>query len=133
MEKYESNVEQINRPAVEVYPLLSDFTRFTPVVGDKVENWQATENECSFSAKGFTMELRIVEKRANDLVKIETTEASPLQFTAWIQLIEAGERDTRMRLTLHIELNMMLKMMLGSKLKDGVNQLASKIAEALNR
>ncbi len=133
MEKYESNEERILRPASEIYPLLSDFTRFTPVVADKVDSWQATEDECSFSAKGFKMGLRIVEKRANELVKIETTEGTPLSFTAWIQLVEVAERDTRMRLTLHIELNMMLRMMLGSKLKEGVIQLAHQLAEGLNR
>jgi carbon monoxide dehydrogenase subunit G len=53
-------------------------------------------------------------------------------FTFWVQLKEAAPYDTRMRLVLHAELNMMLKMMLGSKLQSGIDQMAETIAAAFN-
>ena len=37
-----------------------------------------------------------------------------------------------MRLVLHIELNMMMKMMLGSKLQGAIDQIAEGIARAMN-
>ena len=37
-----------------------------------------------------------------------------------------------MRLTLHAKLNMMMKMMVGSKLQKGLDDIAEKTAEAFN-
>ena len=49
---------------------------------------------------------------------------SPFEFYFWIQLIEKGPYETKVRLTVHAELNAMMKMMLKKKLEKGVNQLA---------
>ena len=43
-----------------------------------------------------------------------------------------SDTDTRMRLVLHIELNMMMKMMIGGKLQGGLDQIAEGIAKAMN-
>ncbi len=45
---------------------------------------------------------------------------------------KVSEYDTRLRLVLHIELNMMMKMMIGGKLQKAVDQIAEGIANALN-
>ena len=37
-----------------------------------------------------------------------------------------------MRLVLHIELNMMMKMMIGGKIREAMDQIADKIAESFN-
>ena len=100
-------------------------------LADKVEEWQATEDTCSFKAKGFTVKLRMTEKSAPKHVKIEG-DGIPMDFAFWIQLHSVSEYDTRMRLVLHVELNMMMKMMIGSKLQDAVDQIAEGIAKAMN-
>ena len=56
----------------------------------------------------------------------------PMDFAFWIQLHKVSDTDTRMRLVLHIELNMMMKMMIGGKLQKAVDQIAEGIANALN-
>ena len=56
----------------------------------------------------------------------------PMDFAFWIQLHKVSDTDTRMRLVLHIELNMMMKMMIGGKLAQAVDQIADQIAEAFN-
>lgn len=132
MEKYESKQHRINRPVSQIYGVLSDFRNFTPIVQDKVDNWQATENSCSFRVQGIGMSLRIVDKEPGGFIKFTGDDGSPLDFTFWIQLKEVGPYDTRMRLVLHAELNMMMKMMIGSKLKDGIEQMAQQIAGAFN-
>ena len=38
-----------------------------------------------------------------------------------------------MRLVLHIELNMMMKMMIGGKLQDAIDQIAEGIAKAMQQ
>ena len=132
MEKYESKHVRILRPAETVYGVLSRFDNLTPVLADKVEGWTADENTCSFKAKGFPVRLRMVEKEPFKLVKVTGEDGSPMDFTFWLQLVSADVSDTRMRLVLHVKLNMMMKMMIGGKLQQALDQIADQIAEEFN-
>ncbi len=132
LEKYGSKQVKINRPDWLIYNLLSDFNNFTPMLEGKVDNWQVDGDTCSFTAKGFAMKLRMLEKTPYTTVKVGGDEGSPFEFVFWIQLVKMGENDTRMRLTLHASLNMMMKMMLGKKLEQALDQIADQIATAFN-
>ncbi|HIW98480.1 MAG TPA: SRPBCC family protein [Candidatus Tidjanibacter gallistercoris] len=132
MEKYESRQQQIRRPAAQIYSLISDFSNFTPVVQGHVEEWTADETHCSFRVKGMTVRLHMVDRVPEQYVKIAGDERSPLDFTFWIQLKEVGAYDTRMRLVLHAKLNMVMKMMIGSKLQSGLDRMAEQMARAFN-
>ncbi|OUQ54420.1 polyketide cyclase [Alistipes sp. An116] len=133
MQEYISKQHQILRPAEQIYAVISRFDNLTPALADRVEEWQATEDRCSFKAKGFTVKLRMEERVEPKHVKIVGDEGGvPMDFAFWIQLHPVSETDTRMRLVLHIELNMMMKMMLGSKLQRAIDQIAEGIARAMN-
>lgn len=132
MEKYESKQVRINRPAETIYNVLSRFDNLTPILSGRVDEWAASENTCSFKAKGFPVCLQIVEKQPYKLVKVVGEDGSPMDFTFWLQLVSVDECDTRMRLVLHVQLNMMMKMMIGGKLAQAVDQIADQIAEAFN-
>ena len=133
MQEYISKQQQILRPAEQIYAVISRFDNLTPAVADKVEEWQATEDTCSFKAKGFTVMLRMEEREAPRHVKIVADGGGvPMDFAFWIQLHKVSDTDTRMRLVLHIELNMMMKMMIGGKLLGGLDQIAEGIAKAMN-
>ncbi|OUN59835.1 SRPBCC domain-containing protein [Alistipes sp. An66] len=134
MQEYISKQHQILRPAEQIYAVISRFDNLTPALADRVEEWQATEDRCSFKAKGFTVKLRMEEREAPKHVKIVGDEGGvPVDFAFWIQLHKVSDTDTRMRLVLHIELNMMMKMMLGSKLQGAIDQIAEGIANAMNQ
>ena len=64
MQEYTSKQHQILRPAEQIYAVISRFDNLTPAVADRVEEWQATEDTCSFKAKGFTVRLRMEEREA---------------------------------------------------------------------
>ena len=133
MEKYESIQQQINHPASLIYPLISRMDLFSPALQGKVEEWEATPDSCSFKIKGMKVGLRIAEKVENKHVKIVGDGGCvPIDFSFWIQLKEVAERDTRIRMVLHAELNMMMRMMIGSKIQSGLDQAVEGIAKALN-
>ncbi len=103
-------------------------------MADRVEEWQADEEHCSFKAKGFAVRLRMDERVEPKHVKIVGDQGGvPVDFAFWIQLHKVSDVDTRLRLVLHVELNMMMKMMVGSKLQDAVDRIAEGIAQAMNR
>ena len=133
MQEYISKQQQIFRPAEQIYTVISRFDNLTPALADKVEEWQATEDRCSFKAKGFTVKLCMEERIAPKQIKIVGDEGGvPIDFAFWIQLQEVAENDTRMRLVLHAELNMMMKMMIGGKLQDALDQIAAGIAHSFS-
>lgn len=133
MQEYISKQHQILRPAEQIYAVISRFDNLTPALADRVEEWQATEERCSFKAKGFTVKLRMEECIAPKHVKIVGDEGGvPMDFAFWIQLHKVSDTDTRLRVVLHIDLNMMMRMMIGSKLQGAVDQIAEGIARAMN-
>ena len=133
MQEYISKQHRILRPAEQIYAVISRFDNLTPALADRVEEWQATEETCSFKAKGFTVKLRIAEKEAPKTIKIVGGDGGvPMDFAFWLQLKEVAPYDTRMRLVLHIDLNMMMKMMIGNKLQGALDQIAEGIARAMN-
>ena len=133
MQEYISKQHQILRPAEQIYAVISRFDNLTPALADRVEEWQATEERCSFKAKGFTVKLRMEERIAPKHVKIVGDEGGvPMDFAFWIQLHKFSDTDTRLRVVLHIELHMMMRMMIGSKLQGAVDQIAEGIARAMN-
>ncbi|MBQ0080700.1 MAG: polyketide cyclase [Alistipes sp.] len=133
MEKYESQQQQVLRPADAIFPVISNFALYTPVLKDKVEQWEATEDRCSFKLKGFNIALQMIEKEPGRHVKIVPDCSLPGDFAFWIQLKQVAPADTRIRLVLHAEMNMMIKMMIGGKLQKGLDQVAQALAEGLNR
>lgn len=133
MESYESKQQQILMPAEAVYAVINRFDNLTPALKDKVEEWQADENHCSFKAKGFTVKLQIIDKESPKYVKITGDDGGvPVDFNFWIQLHRVSEYDTRIRLVLHAELNMMMRMMIGGKIKTALDQIVESIAGTFN-
>lgn len=133
MQEYISQQQQIRRPARMIYDLASRFDNLTPALADRVEEWRADEDTCSFKAKGFTVKLRIAEREAPKTVKIVGDDGGvPMDFAFWLQLKEVAPDDTRMRLVLHVELNMMMRMMIGSKLQGAIDQIAEAVAKSFN-
>ena len=134
MQEYISKQQQIFRSAAQIFPLISNFSLLTPAVADKVEEWQADEDSCSFKVKGFTVRLRIVERVENKHIKISGDDGGvPIDFSFWIQLHEVNELDTRIRLVLHAELNMMMRMMIGGKIQGGLDKAVEGLAMAFNQ
>ena len=123
MQEYTSRQQQIRRSAQQIYDVVSRFDNLT----------QADEDTCSFKAKGFTVKLRIAEKEAPKTIKIVGGDGGvPMDFAFWLQLKEVAPYDTRMRLVLHIDLNMMMRMMIGSKIQGAIDQIAEALAKSFN-
>ncbi|WP_417154180.1 polyketide cyclase [Rikenella microfusus] len=138
--RYTSKQVQIARPDETIFRVLSSFENFTPILADKVENWEATEETCKFKAKGFTVGLKMAERQPNKLIKVcadESAGGMPIPFTFWAQMKDTTPEGsavpgTRMRIVLDIELNPMMKMIVGNKMQDAVDSIAEQIAYAFN-
>lgn len=145
--KITSEIFKIDSPIRDVYGLLSDFSRVGRLVtmarqmgmaqgmqveqiADKVEDVRFTEEACHVILKGMgELIITIVEKEEPKLIKLEGVGTIPLEFNLWLQFLENGAYDTRMRITFQGELNMMLKMLLKGKLEKAINQLGEGLSK----
>jgi len=145
-EKYISEVKLISAPQEAVYNKLSNFKNIEQLFDPakmaeikkqypdspdiKLENFQATPDECSFSISPVgKVSVNITEREPSKLIKLTSGPSTPFQFNCWIQLLPVDEISCKVKITLHAELSMMIKMLVNKHLKEGVNQ----IAEALTK
>lgn len=137
--KIVSEVYKISNSSDKVFNFLSDFRKFGMLfdaaktmagdkaseISDKIENIETTEDTCHFTVKGYgDAGVKIIDRDPNKTIKFVGDGRLPFDFIFWIQLIEKNPYETSLRLTLHADMNMMMKMMLKSKIEKGINQLA---------
>lgn len=132
MTKFESAVKVIPASQKAVYEKLSDLSNLEKVKDrlpqDKVKN-------LSFDAETLSIEvppvgkivLQIVEKEPCKCIKFATT-TSPLPFNLWIQIVPVTETECKMKLTIGIELNPFMKIMVQKPLQEGLEKMAETLS-----
>ncbi len=135
MTTFESKIKTLNATAEDVYNFVSDFNNFTAMIPqDKVEDWKVEGDVCSFKIKNVgEASLKFVEKDfEKKTVKISSAGKAPFEFNFWVQLKEAAPYDTKMKLTLKAELNMMMKMVAKKPLQNGIEAIADGLTTFFN-
>ena len=138
MSTYESDIKTISSSEEMVFGILSDLNNLSriadnPELSTKVKDLQYDTDSCSFGVEGYgRVGFRIIEREAFKTIKLES-ENSPIPINVWIQLKQVAENDTKLKLTMSAELPAMIKMMLDSKLKSGINSVADVLAKALSK
>jgi len=145
-EKYISEIKIIAAPQGTVYNRLSDLNNLEqlfdpsrmedikkqyPDAPDiKLDNFRATADECSFSISPVgTVGVHIVEREPSKMIKLAGSKSVPFQFSCWIQLMPVDEASCKVKITLHAELNPMIKMLVNKHLKQGVDQIADALTK----
>jgi carbon monoxide dehydrogenase subunit G len=114
----------------KVFNFASDFNNFKNFIPpEQAEGFVANGDTCEFTVKGMKMGLRIIEKDPFKTIKIEEESGSPLKFLMWIQLVNKGNYNTGVRVTIHADVNMMMKPML----KKPLQQFADGLVDGLCR
>ena len=128
--KVESKVGKISCLDIDLFNFLSDFTKFTQMLPpEQKANLQVTPEECVISAGmmgNFT--LKYIERESPKLLKIGT-EGSKETLTIWIQLKHADAYDTRVKVTMSLEIGMMAKMMIKGKIQQFADSLCDGICQ----
>lgn len=138
MTTYESEVKTIPSGAEMVFGLISDLNNLQllkddPRVQEKLSDLTFDTDSCTFSVDMLgKVGFRIVEREPFSTVKMEVFDV-PVQMNFWIQLKQVSDNDTKMKLTLKAELPMMIKMMVDSKLKEGINLIAGYLADGITK
>lgn len=138
MTTYESEIKTISSGEEMVFALISDLNNLQLLkedvrVQEKLSDLTFDTDSCSFTVDMLgKIGFRIVERVPFNTVKLEVFDV-PMEVNIWIQLKEVAENDTKLKLTLKAEFPMMIKMMVDSKLKEGINLIAGYLADGINK
>lgn len=132
MDKYTSKITRSSATAMALFSRLGDLEALKNISSvEHVEHVECTADECTIKLKQFPTPLgfRIIEREPFKMIKYGDKNGKPLSFTLWVQLVEVGPSDTRIRVTLHVSVPMMLRMFLPKKkIQEGVDRLADFLA-----
>lgn len=98
-----------------------------PEMKDKVE---ATADTIVAEVQGFRLGVRITERQPYSLIRLCEEGQSPFPFQVSFHFEPVGLDSTLFHIELRAELNVMMKMMLGSKLQEAVDRLTEQIEQA---
>ena len=118
-----SKTVKVSNSDEKIFNFLSDLRNISQLIPPDVEDWQATEDSCSFTAKGQKMSLVIIERTPFKIIKITGKEDSPYVFYLWIQLKRLSAYETAARLVVRAELNMIMRTAVKKPLKQGLDQI----------
>lgn len=115
-----------------IYEMLSDMTNLERVKDripqDKIKNFEFDSDTCSLTVDPVgKITFQIIEREPYKTIKFSTTN-SPVPLTLWIQLKQVAENETKMKMTVHADLNPFLKPMVSKPLQDAVDKLSTAIA-----
>ncbi len=138
MTTYQSDIKTISSSGEMVFGILSDLNNLqkvaeNPSFSAKAKDIQFDTDSCSFAVDGFgRVGFRIVERAPFSSIKM-TSENAPVSISVDIIIDAIAENQCALKLVLIAELPAMIKMMVGSKLQDGINSIAELLANALNK
>lgn len=136
MVKIESKKVEIKRNVEFVYEYLADFTHFSMVANDKIENFKATQDRCSFTIKGMTdMGLKIISRLPNESITIsndtDVPSSMPLNFLIIFEFERVELYVTKVIVKMELDANPMIAMMVKKPLEKFVNSLADGMKMAM--
>lgn len=121
----------VNQTPENVFKFLFDMNNFQNLFpADKVENWNSTEEYCTFRIKGMTdIGLKRMAATPNSLIYLDSYGKVPFKFTLNIFLNPINENQTEAHLEFDGEVNPFLKMMVETPLTNFFNMLSDKLVE----
>lgn len=147
--KESSSVKNISAPVERVYATLSNLENLRPLIEraqndeglrekmrqaeqenalEQLKDIEITADSIALPTPMFgTISMHIIEREEGKCIKFETQQ-SPVKANLWIQTLPVSSDQSKMKLTIDADIPFMLKAMVGSKLKDGVEKIADALA-----
>ncbi|MBO4670750.1 MAG: hypothetical protein J5640_02770 [Bacteroidales bacterium] len=119
---YESKHGIVAIPQDQLYMGFTDLRNFTNYVpAEHRDSVTADFDTMKFSASGFTVAVRVAERVPYSLIRIQD-DGAPFHFTVSIHF-ESVPEGTDFSIEVDADLNLMMKAMLGGKIKEGLDKV----------
>ncbi len=123
-----SQKSQINASAEQVFEFLSDCNNIYHLLPqDKITDWTADVDSCSFKVTMAKIALVVEEHNAHSSIKMKSGEGTPFPFHLDIIITETTENQCEGYLHFNGEVNAFLKMMVEKPLTNLFDYMAHKL------
>lgn len=107
---------------------MNNFEKLLPK--DKIENWSATNETCSFKIKNMgTIELKRVATTPNSLIYFDSFGKSPIKFSLNIYITEKTATTSEAYILFDGDVNPFMKLMLEKPLSEFFNYLVYQLSK----
>lgn len=132
MDKIESSIKIIPYSQEQVYNKLSDLNNLKEMKEklpeDKLKDFECDSDTMTLGVGPVgKLTLRVIEREPHKCIKFETAE-SPIPFNLWIQLVPGGESECKMKLTVGLEVNPLMKGMVQRPLRDALEKMVDTLS-----
>lgn len=125
MAEYQSKHGIVKKPQYELYMAFVDMRNFVEMLpADKKEGISADYDSINATVQGFNIGVKVISRIPYSEIKFKDNDA-PFAFTVTFHFDQAptGPAQTDFWIEVEAELNMMMKMMLGGKIKDALDKI----------
>jgi len=131
MENITGKTVVINKPAYQLYTAFSNMSSFAANLPEQYKDKITIGPDFLLvTVQGFSLGVKVNGRTPFSRIDFEQYGQAPFPFLASFFFDPKDDESTYFHLELRAELNMMMKMMLGSKLKDAVEKITDGIAKA---
>lgn len=134
MTKVESKIVEIDSSSKNIFDFLTDFTHFSILLPEKVENWKATKDKCFFTIKGLTdfgMKIENTTPYSSIIIKNDKDIKMPINFTFNWNIDNISENKTKVIAAFDLDINPMMAMAVKKPLKTFIDVLVDKLKEKI--
>jgi carbon monoxide dehydrogenase subunit G len=127
--KSESHIGSIPENEDKIFTFLSDLCNIEPLIPkESLTSWEFHKDNCKLGIGGIgEIELKVLEKDPFKLIKLGSGNDSTYSFTLWIQLKQAAEKNTKVKLSLQANLNPFMELMAKKPLQKFVDTLVDRM------
>lgn len=133
MAKYSSKKGTVAKAPYELYMALTDLRNILNMIPqDKREGVTADFGSIHATVQGFEFGVRIIERTPYSRIVLKD-DGAPFAFTVALNFEPAvSASQTLFSIDVDADLNFMMKTLLGSKIKDGLDKVVDGLADASN-
>ena len=131
--QYSSKHGIVPRPQAELYMAFTDMRSFLAMLPeDKKEGVTADFDTISATVQGFTIGVKVTRREPYNYIELQDNGA-PFHFMVSLHFDQADDPGkTDFHIDLLADLNLMMKMMLGGKIKSGLDKVVDGLVDASN-
>jgi hypothetical protein len=132
MTEFTSEIKTIPYNDERIFAMLSDLSNLERIKDriprDHIKEFSFDSDSCNIEISPIgKVVFQIINREPFKTIKFETSNA-PIPLFLWIQLKQATDDVTKMKLTVRAELNPILKTMVSKQVQEGLDKLADMLA-----
>lgn len=134
MTEFDSKHGIVSRQPHELYMAFTDLSNFKKMLPpDKQEMVQADFDTLTATVQGFNIGVKVHERVPYSRIEL-VDYGAPLAFHVVLHFDPASDNPYKTDFHIHVdaELNFMMKMMIGSKIREGLDKLVDGLVDASN-